>query len=1149
MNNNKVLSLVLIGLLVTSAVSVMPIQKSYAEVSIETSANKFFGPSMVKVLITDTALRGSPSDQISVTVETGSSSTIIPVNEIGTSGQFELYIAAHTNANPANPTQTDMDDVSIVRIYSGASASDSGNTTDNQPIVRGINKDLEDGDKITIRYGGSSKDVQFQSSIASISSDRTVAGNSTMIRLKLTDQDANLDPTKKDEFPANNINIISPSLTFASNAKWIETADNSGIFELKVGVNTMFNAKLTSALPGTATFDIKDHKVYTNYLNSIAPYNSASATENTVSRTINIQNADGVITLAADLTLANGFQLKIEDADRNIDTEEKDRFDANIFGTGTITFEETGDNTNIFLPKLSNNRVPINIASSTGFDNANKVFNVSINDIADDKDITLTYNDPNQDPSGLGVFTIVRQIKHGAGTIESNTQTVSVNGKASLTINDNDINTNAFSTNSYSLSATVSSGKAIYNIGNGLATLEVEVTGKSITSAPMLLLTEVDANGNPALNTGIFTGDFDVKQLRVNPDLEDGDKIKFTYKDNTEKPVTERSVEVKIGKPGGSVSLNKSSYPPQAKVKVTITDESENKRTNSEDQLVLTNRVKINVTKGTQNRSISPPLTASETGVNTGVFEFDFTLPPDVGDNWQLRVEYIDSNGDEQSDTANIITTTATLSTDKLVYVLGNNIELTIVEPDWNTDSEKRDEISPSKILVRTDKHGWTSLSSISSFGISLDPSSIRETENDSNIFKITIKDIDEDFVSRGGRIEFRYNDDTPTGGGNTVRVEQRVDISSGAPRIIFDKEVYTPFEEVCIMIEDPSANIKSDAKDKIGSSGSSVTLTVSGMNGNDESLVFEETEINSGIFMYKGDKCIQLDATKWKNGNTNTGDAILPAARDKAIRVEYETADGDIRLTKSALIVFNDATISFDKSSYRVGETATITLIDPDLNKNKDVADSVDVDVWSSTDRAGVTVTLRETDKKTGVFTGTLLLSSDASTGARLQVNDGDTITVRYTDRTLPDPADYDPEVDATISLETARIDATAIIGITLLPTERVPASNTKLVDLKNNEVAMVHAGEQIMISSAITNNQIKTQGFVHIVKVVDADGNVVMLAFAQGSINAKETKTNAFSWTPEKTGKYTIEVFVWESFTNPIALSPKITNEVEVM
>ncbi len=1155
MNKNLIWSLVLMGLLISSTVSMMPIQKSYAAVTIESSRDRFFGPSMVRVLITETALQGSPSDEISVTVEAESISIIIPVREIGTSGQFELYVAAHTTANPNNPTQTDPDNVSIVRIFPGA-ANSGDDPNDNQPIVRGINADLEDGDRIKVRYSGTDREISFQSSIGTITSDRTVAGNLNRIKLRLTDQDANLDPTKRDEFPANTNNILNPPLTFAGGAKWVETGDNTAIFELSVGVNTMFTASLSiPTFPSSAIFEIRDHKIYDNYADAIAPWNTRSETTSTVSRTVNIQNMDGTISLVADLTLANGFQIRIEDADRNIDTGRTDEFDATIFGTGTIRFRETGDNTGVFLPDLSNNRVPINVAGTRGFDNTNKVFNVRISDIANDESIELTYNDPNQDPQGPFDFTISRKILHQAGTIESDTQTVSVIGRVGLTIRDNDINTNAFRTDSYSLSPSISGGKARYSIGNGLAELEVSVIGKTISGAPILLLTEVDANRNPASNTGIFNGEFRVGEI-AGPTLEDTDKVKFEYIDNTEEPVVKRSVEVRIGKPGGTVSLDKSSYPPNAKYEVTIRDDSENKNANNEDQLVLKsgtiNRIKITLSKGNTLLDITPAsLTASETGINTGTFDFDLTIPTTVGahtinNDWQLRVEYTDSNGDSQSDNANILTTTATLSVDKQVYALGDNIKITIVEPDWNRDAGKRDEINANKLQVRTDILGWRSLDTA---GVSLDPDVIRETDNDSNTFEITIEEIDEDFVSRGGRVEIRYNDDTPTGGGSTIRVEVRVDVIAGIPEIIFDKDTYTPFEEACITIVDPSANIRKDAKDKIGTAGSSVIIIVSGMSGNDEQLTFEETGVDTGIFMHGGDDCIQLDATKWKSGNTNTSDGILPAARDKALRVEYETADGDIRLTRSALIIFNDATIAFDKSSYKAGESATITLIDPDLNRNKDIADSVSINAWSSTDRAGVLITLRETGDNTGVFRGTLLLSSEASTGARLQVNDGDTITVRYTDRTLPDPADYDPDTDATVSLETARIDATAIIGILVLPTERVPASATKLVDENNNEIDRVSVGEQVLISSMIKNNQNRAQDFVHIVKVTDANGNVVMLAFTQGKINAGESRTNAFSWTPEKRDTYIIEILVWESFAKPLALSPKISSTVQVM
>ncbi|MEM4275856.1 MAG: hypothetical protein QXT65_08260, partial [Candidatus Nitrosocaldaceae archaeon] len=67
---NRVMSLAIAALLVTSTfAAVMPIQKSYAEVSIELSNDTFFGPSMVRALITDTALRGDPSDTITVNVD------------------------------------------------------------------------------------------------------------------------------------------------------------------------------------------------------------------------------------------------------------------------------------------------------------------------------------------------------------------------------------------------------------------------------------------------------------------------------------------------------------------------------------------------------------------------------------------------------------------------------------------------------------------------------------------------------------------------------------------------------------------------------------------------------------------------------------------------------------------------------------------------------------------------------------------------------------------------------------------------------------------------------------------------------------------------------------------------------------------------
>jgi hypothetical protein len=135
----RALSIGLAAVLVLSSIVVaLPVKNAYAAVSITTSVdalgNKFFGPSLVRVLITDTA-KTNDNDSINVDVEVrrGTSSlgsASVAVDAIGTSGQFELYIAAHTDDLPANPTQAaDSDGIpdttingehSIVRIYNGA---------------------------------------------------------------------------------------------------------------------------------------------------------------------------------------------------------------------------------------------------------------------------------------------------------------------------------------------------------------------------------------------------------------------------------------------------------------------------------------------------------------------------------------------------------------------------------------------------------------------------------------------------------------------------------------------------------------------------------------------------------------------------------------------------------------------------------------------------------------------------------------------------------------------------------------------------------------------------------------------------------------------------------------------------------------------
>ncbi|MDW8276311.1 MAG: hypothetical protein RMJ59_08045 [Candidatus Nitrosocaldus sp.] len=1195
--SKRMLSIGLAAIMVLSSiVVVLPVQAQQQQVTITASTdergNRFFGPSLARVLITDRSLAGSPADEINVTVEARRGTTSlgqasVPVAEIGTSGQFELYVAAHTDALPANPTQADVDNVSIMRIYSSPATNTQttqigGGADDSTPVIRGISTALQSGDVIVITYGGQSKEIRFDRSTAVLTTDRTTAGHQNRIILRLNDQDANVDPTRVDEFDASTANLISPTVTFAAGAKWRETGQNTGIFELVVGVNVSVSggAQLTVAtFPSSATFTVQDHDVYAVYTDSKAPYNATTSTASTSTQSVSLRNVNGRIELAVPPTLGNGFQIRITDADRNIDTTARDTFNANIFGTGTVPFKETDNNTGIFLPDLSDNKVAIVPAAATGFNNTTKQFEVSVSDIAADTDITLTYTDPARDPSGTGNFNIVAKIQHVAGNISTTTPTVSVTGRAIIEINDMDLNLNPNGRDFYTVTFNTADSATENNAADfrGLADLRIKVRGSGANfTSPNLVIgfEETDAN------SGIFRGEVRISVINTVASLADGDRITFEYIDNTESPTITRSVDVRIGKPSGVIELDRTSYPPSTnltgvgdrvtKIHVVIVDPSFNTSSGSQDVLTLKDadntfengELRMQLIKGATTLTIQPgflktdgtaftvvpagvsfPTTASEDGVNTGRFTVDIDLPRTIdgntiNDGWQLRLIYKDSNGDEQTITASIVQNTAVITTDKSTYDLGSTIILQIRESDWNNDSDKVDEIpiTIGDFRVDSDKVTDDTLAQIGAIqGITLDPSNVlRETDKNSGIFQIRIQNINAELVSRGKNLEFTYTDKTPSGGGLEQEVKLTVLITATQPEIIFDKEVYTPFDRMCIRIIDPGANSDSDRKELLSAVGNARLRIIVGGTSADYTNQFEETEPNSGVFQFRtSPNCVAITDV---NANARPGDGI---------RVEYRTADRQAELSKTARIAFNDGTVSFDKDSYRIGETARITIDDADENRNPDVPDQFSMKVVSDSDPAGIRVTVRETGDRTGRFTVDIILTSEVSSGNRLQVREGDQITAIYTDETLPGAQTINQQLvnrdntQGLRTLQTRDVAATATIGITVAPTERFAVQQPRTVDQAGNPTTPT-VNVPVSIATQIKNNTTRAMDYVYIVQVKDANGVVVSISTVSSTLDGGRTANVSASWMPTAPGTYTIETFVWSELGKPSPLSP---------
>jgi hypothetical protein len=92
------------------------------------------------------------------------------------------------------------------------------------------------------------------------------------------------------------------------------------------------------------------------------------------------------------------------------------------------------------------------------------------------------------------------------------------------------------------------------------------------------------------------------------------------------------------------------------------------------------------------------------------------------------------------------------------------------------------------------------------------------------------------------------------------------------------------------------------------------------------------------------------------------------------------------------------------------------------------------------------------------------------------------------------------------------------------------------------------VNVNQQIQISSDITNHQIKSQNFVYLVQIKNDIDVVVSLGWISGQLTPDQKLSPSLSWTPNNSGEYIAEVFVWEGLKNHNALSEYVKLQISV-
>ena len=363
---------------------------------------------------------------------------------------------------------------------------------------------------------------------------------------------------------------------------------------------------------------------------------------------------------------------------------------------------------------------------------------------------------------------------------------------------------------------------------------------------------------------------------------------------------------------------------------------------------------------------------------------------------------------------------------------------------------------------------------------------------------------------------------------------------------IIFDKDIYTWTDKVRITIIAPSWNANTNGIDTIGNHEGRF-IKISTGEHSIEPYKLTESAPDSGVF--RGEITLtgflhdaNGDSKKDTNPRTSgsgPNDGFLEVKRDDKITLSFEFADGVI-LTKSISISWNEGKIEFDNDHYFIDSTVTVRVIDPDMNLNPEIVDTIVVEVTSSSDSAGIKVNAIETSDASGIFEGTFSFSSSqASSGQRLFAVTGDSIYAKYKDATLPLPYNIQDTLDITSE---SKLES----SIPLL--ERVALSDVYLADRSGNPMQEIRAESSFQIVGTVHNNQNFEQSFVYIIQIKNQEDITMEISWIQGELSANQTLQVSQSWMPDSTGEYKVETYVWNSLKDTLPLAPNLVMTVPV-
>jgi hypothetical protein len=352
-------------------IMLFPLQMTYGQTSsLSTSAddhdNTFFGEGVLQIVINDPdADDDGTVEELIVEIDAdpdtgsqGSFSVIVPETS-DSSNRFEFYLI-HADATPVDPA--DIDPINTAGVEGDGTCA-----TDCAPFVTfgssgDLQVDAELYEEVTFDIAAADDEIKlsYEEALAQIQLDRSAYGSDSFVYVFIEDQDANLNPTARDEFTVdpnsapNDDLLVLDGGSLESSMTFRETGDNSARFEARyeLGASITFDSE-------SLVLTLFDKANYDDTLD--ADENDSGSTDEV---SFSIGDTDGTIdvgggeitrdaeVISDKTTLAHGGNatVTVEDPDANTPgiVDSVDLHISSGNSSAVVAAAETGQDTGIF---------------------------------------------------------------------------------------------------------------------------------------------------------------------------------------------------------------------------------------------------------------------------------------------------------------------------------------------------------------------------------------------------------------------------------------------------------------------------------------------------------------------------------------------------------------------------------------------------------------------------------------------------------------------------------------------------------------------------------------------------------------------------------------------------------------------------------